>query len=215
MRPLHEDPQNVHRKELIGVHQPILEWLLQTSTNLLTLEETLSRIHNGLLKALKNTRRDTSRGWRGWFEAFFGLPDRRVVALMENLKKCTACPEALYTTKQGLKYSFADILRLVVSKVYEINNPDLAKRLLLELCDGMGYCVGGQAARLLNTFCGFDFAPQVDPRSSLERVGDEMSVLAKAIDLSTEERIKRGLQILYEAGIEEGHRAVWLEALHA
>jgi hypothetical protein len=208
--PIHQDPQSVHRQEVLQVHQPILEWLLKTTPEPLCLEETLVRIHCGLLQILKRSKRRT---WATWIRAKLGLPDPRVVALLNGLKTQVATSDSLYTV-EGQVISFSLILRLVTTKVYSLKNPELGKCFLLELCDGMGQCVGGQAARLLNTFCGFEVAPISDPRTARERVSDEMAAL-RSRKLEKAEMLSQARAILDENDLPELERLAWLEALEA
>jgi hypothetical protein len=130
--------------------------------------------------------------------------------MMNGLKEQVAKPEPLYHV-EGQAISFELILRLVATKVYELRNPDLGKCLLLELCDGMGQCLAGQAARLLNTFCGFEIAPVSDPRSVAERVGDEISVIAHLTDPQT--KIQKAKEILQANGLPQEEWTPWLAAL--
>jgi hypothetical protein len=205
--PLHQDSQNVHRREVFQVHKPILDWLLKTIPEPFGIEETLCRIHCGLLQILKRSRRRT---WASWFRTQFGIPDPRVMALMANLKCQTAQADILYSVN-GMKVNFSLLLRLVTTKVWEIKNSDLSKCFLLELCDGMGLCLPGQAARLLNTFCGFEVAPISDPRSVAERVGDEIAVIAHLTDPQT--KIQKAKEILQANGLPQEEWAPWLAAL--
>lgn len=207
---LHNDPQSVHRNEVIRAQDPLLHDLLKTSLTNQNADENyrefiklLMRNTNAVLKEIFNTF------------GFVVSPSVNMFRTEVNINlgrtetQSYMNPETLNITRFTYKEIFNKIvIRILNSKSKE----DLVKRLQEEVLEGIGYCMAGKITRLLNAFTGFEEFIQQDLRSTSEKLQEGFAEISKSAD-DLEMKRACGLRLLEKLNVPTEEWGNWMGEL--
>ncbi len=223
--PIHQDAQNVHRREVNQGQKPILDALARRHMTIPCLIETLDRYSEMPEFKVKLTLGqricNLFRVDRGWWTRVPLVLDHAFFRCIGDIRAGNRyAVETQWADGSKGTIALADLLVLAIDRITTApaeHRVALNRRFLEELKDGERYCLVGRFARVLNAFAGFEEVvlgiKPVDPRSLNERLGDAFAALGRS-EQTVAEKQAAGERLLTENGVlEPAARAVWLTAL--
>lgn len=215
-RPLHNDPQNVHRQEIITAQSPLLFTLLEKSYKDKSFKTTL----HDFLRVLNEIPDPRHMTWWRRFAMFFTNPANRSRFVQEINKRMAYNLTIRYLntkTQNTENIHYKDLIWAAMSAILNSPKPenrtDIAHRLKEEVLDGVPYCLAGSMTRVLNAFTGFPEFGENDMRSSLEKLRDAFAELAKQADMLKAQKLEKATSLLHEYKIPAAEHDAWIEPL--
>ncbi len=217
-RKLHNDSQNVHRREVIAAQSPLLFRLLAKDYKQTPFDITFTNFKR-LLSRLPDPENIT---WYHWL----GFQIQRILGVQKGLFSVEV-NRRIRTYDHGIQYlnpttykreeiQYKSLIWAVMSAILQSpnNSVALAHRLKDEVLDGAAYCLAGSFTRILNTFTGFpEFGEDNDMRTPQEMLADAFAELSKRKDISPVEKLTQATTLLHKHKIPTEQHEVWLEPL--